>query len=118
MLSREVKVIQHDLECGCGNGLMMSTGEMTVRNDVPSIEHQCNVCGEIVHTNKEFPYSEMQVKKSSRTGKIIAIICLVFVASLLLGCAEVNPKPFEMGQETTPAYGCVELRKENPEADC
>lgn len=36
---------------------------------------------------------------------------------LLAGCSNA-PRTYELGDEVTPPYGCVELRKENPEADC
>lgn len=44
---------------------------------------------------------------------------LVAILSITLGCGATNsPVPFETGAEVSPPRGCVEMRKEDPNADC
>ena len=46
---------------------------------------------------------------------------LIFVAMVLSGCSSsssVDTETFITGKEVEPLYGCKELRKRDPEANC
>jgi len=48
-------------------------------------------------------------------------LLLVFLTSLLVACSSTPPKaptPFKGGAKVEAPIGCVELRKQNPKADC
>jgi hypothetical protein len=45
------------------------------------------------------------------------LLCLVLLSTLATGCST-TPYKLETGEEVAPPYGCKELRKSNPEADC
>lgn len=50
----------------------------------------------------------------------IALLIVLFMCSIM-GCKSTDtskPYEWELGEETTPLYGCKELRKQNPNADC